>query len=131
QYDSYHPWAFFKKRSSVPGNVVVCMDLIDMIADNDDRFGILTDLTTANTGSGRPYPRAGRPHNNKANVLFHDGSVRLLKAFVPINGDIAPATFDARTTQLADWMIVYPRPGDSAQNLTYNRWKRGREIPNF
>ena len=60
-YASYHPWAFFKKRVQVPGSVVVALDTAAYVSANDDRFGSLSDLTTA-SGTSRPYPRAGNPH---------------------------------------------------------------------
>jgi len=118
-YSSYHPWAFFKKRTQVPGNVVVALDTAAFIAANDDRFASLGDLTTT-SGTSRPYPRAGHPHRGKANVLFHDGSVRQVTAY--------DAT-KTPSTELADWMIRYPQPGDSASTIENNRWKKGRELP--
>jgi len=126
-YASYHPWGFFKKRTQVPGNVLVALDVNKLIAANDDRFGTIGDLTTAN--SSHPYPRAGNPHDGKANMLFHDGSVRLAKGFNPVNGDLTPATLVPKSTQLEEWMIRYPQPTDSLQDKTYNRWKRGRQLP--
>ncbi|HEV2295865.1 MAG TPA: type II secretion system protein [Tepidisphaeraceae bacterium] len=130
-YASYRTWAFFKKKTQVPGNVVVALDVNQMVAANDDRFESLANLTTA-SGSGRPFPRAGRPHGkNQANVLFADGGVRLVKAFAPNGTNYAPTSFDPKTTQLEDWMIRYPRPGDSATTIATNRWKKGRELPNF
>jgi prepilin-type processing-associated H-X9-DG protein/prepilin-type N-terminal cleavage/methylation domain-containing protein len=127
-YASFHPWAFFKKRTQVPNNVIVALDLTDSPTKDDERFQNLGDLTTTN-GTGRPYPRGGHPHNNKANVLFHDGSVRLAKAFAPVGNNFAPTTTDPNTTELADWMIVYPRPGDSQATIETKRWAKGRPIP--
>jgi prepilin-type processing-associated H-X9-DG protein len=117
-YASYHPWAFYKKRVNVPGNVVVALDAAESVADNDDRFASLGDLTT--TSSSRPYPRAGHPHRGKANVLFHDGSVRTVTAYDPTK---------TPNTELADWMIRYPQPGDSAGTIEKNRWNKYRELP--
>ena len=127
---SFDPWACFKKRTQVPGNVLVALDNTDFISANDERFATLGDLTTA-SGSSRPYPRAGHPHQqNKANALFHDGSVYLLKAFAP-QGDPAPTTFNPATTQLEDWMIQAPRPTDSATTIETKRWAKGRPLPSF
>jgi prepilin-type N-terminal cleavage/methylation domain-containing protein/prepilin-type processing-associated H-X9-DG protein len=114
-------WASFKKRVQVPGNVVVALDAAAMIGSNDDRFQSVADLTTT-SGTSRPYPRAGRPHNkNKANVLFHDGSVRTVIAYDPNR---------TPNTELADWMIRYPnREKDSASTIENNRWNKGRELP--
>jgi prepilin-type N-terminal cleavage/methylation domain-containing protein/prepilin-type processing-associated H-X9-DG protein len=113
-------WAFFKKRTQVPGNVVVALDAAAYVGPNDDRFQSVGDLTTT-SGTARPYERAGRPHKGKANVLFHDGSVRTVKAFDPTKSP---------TTELADWMIRYPdSTKDSASTIENNRWKKGRELP--
>jgi prepilin-type N-terminal cleavage/methylation domain-containing protein/prepilin-type processing-associated H-X9-DG protein len=117
-YADYAPWAFFKKRQQVPGTVVVALDAAAKIYDDDDRFESLANLTTAS--SSRPLPRAGRPHFNKANVLFHDGGVRLVRAYDPAK---------TPNTELEDWMIRYPRPGDSAQTIDEQRWKHGRTLP--
>jgi prepilin-type N-terminal cleavage/methylation domain-containing protein/prepilin-type processing-associated H-X9-DG protein len=117
-YNSYKTWAFFKKRVQVPGTVVVALDAASTISANDDRFASLGDLTT--TSSSRPYPRAGNPHRGKANVMFHDGSVRTVTAYDPTK---------TPNTELADWMIRYPQPGDSATTIENNRWKKGRELP--
>jgi prepilin-type processing-associated H-X9-DG protein/prepilin-type N-terminal cleavage/methylation domain-containing protein len=118
-YPKYHPWAFFKKRVNVPGNVVVALDTAAQIAKDDDRFQSLSDLTTT-SGTSRPYPRGGNPHRGKANVLFHDGSVRTVTAYDPTK---------TPNTELADWMIRYPQPGDSATTIENNRGKKGRELP--
>lgn len=119
-YASMRPWAFFKKRVNVPPNVVIALDTASIIAKDDDRFQSLGDLTTI-SGTSRPYPRGGNPHRGKANVLFHDGSVRTVIAF------------DATKTpnsELADWMIRHPdATKDSASTIENNRWKKGRELP--
>jgi prepilin-type N-terminal cleavage/methylation domain-containing protein/prepilin-type processing-associated H-X9-DG protein len=117
-YATYQPWAFFKKRQQVPPTVVVALDAAAKVHDDDDRFESLANLTT--TGSSRPLPRAGRPHLNKTNVLFHDGGVRTLKAFDPAKTPVS---------DLEDWMIRYHRPGDSAQVIDEQRWKFGRTLP--
>jgi prepilin-type processing-associated H-X9-DG protein len=117
-YASYHPWAFFKKRVQVPATVLVALDAAATISANDDRFASLSDLTT--TSSSRPYARAGNPHRGKANAMFHDGSVRTVTAYDPTK---------TPNTELADWMIRYPQPGDSASTIENNRWKKGRELP--
>jgi prepilin-type N-terminal cleavage/methylation domain-containing protein/prepilin-type processing-associated H-X9-DG protein len=130
-YASFRPWAFFKKKTQVPGNVVVALDVNQMFGKDDDRFESLANLTTV-SGAARPFPRAGRHHGkNQANVLFADGAVRLVKAFAPNGENYTPTTFDPTTTQLADWMIRYRRPGDSATTIENDRWKKGRELPNF
>jgi prepilin-type N-terminal cleavage/methylation domain-containing protein/prepilin-type processing-associated H-X9-DG protein len=123
-YASYSVWAYFKKRVNVPGNVVVALDGPTGNWDtNDDRFATLGDLVT--TSSSRPYPRGGTIHSGKANVLFHDGSVRLVIAYNPRNPTNLP-TGDPRS-ELADWMIRAPnRVTETDPN---NRWQPRRELP--
>jgi prepilin-type N-terminal cleavage/methylation domain-containing protein/prepilin-type processing-associated H-X9-DG protein len=130
-YVTFRHWAMFKKKTQVPGNVVVALDVNQMFGANDDRFDSVANLTTAN--ASRPFPRAGRPHGkNQANVLFADGAVRLVKAFAPNGTNYAPTAFDPTTTQLEDWMVRYPNQStDSATTIANNRWKKGRELPNF
>jgi len=134
---AYEFWASFKKRTQVPGSVLVAIDATSgLSADDYERFGSLNDLTTAS--SSRPWPRAGTAHQNgKANALFHDGSIYLLKGFVP-QGDPKPTTFNPKTTDLAHWMIL--SPGNLISGQTYagsaggkpeNVWSKGRPLPNF
>jgi prepilin-type N-terminal cleavage/methylation domain-containing protein len=134
-------WAQFKKRSQVPGNVLVALDGAEQQSKDDERFGVLSDLTTAN-GSSRLWPRGGHPHQQlKANALFHDGSVILLKAFAPKPGQPQPTTHDPSTTQLENWMILPPgnlNPGPpqptyfgTAAGKPENVWQKGRPLPNF
>ncbi len=149
---SFTPFGQFKKRTNVPQNVLIALDLPDMQGKDDDRFGSLANLITASApamdpASSRPYPRAGRPHQQKkkANALFNDGSVRLIKAFNPIPpSNIAPTASIPETTDLRDWMIKttdylkgpstqtnYPNaPGihgeQSSQELV---WQKGRPLP--
>jgi prepilin-type N-terminal cleavage/methylation domain-containing protein/prepilin-type processing-associated H-X9-DG protein len=123
-YPGYSVWAYFKKRTAVPHNVVVALDGPTGNWDtNDDRFAILGDLVT--TSSSRPYPRGGTIHNGKANVLFHDGSVRLVVAYNARNPTNAP-TGDPRS-QLADWMIR--APNRVTETDPTNRWQWRRELP--
>ncbi len=129
----YVGWAEFKKRSQVPGNVIVALDVSEPLEKNDERFGDLGDLTTS--GSSRIRPRGGRPHPiNKANVLFIDGSVKLAKAFVPINNNFTPTTHDPKTTELADWMIKAPgnlnHPTSPFRTSNPDEvWQKGRPLP--
>ena len=107
-YANYHPWAYFKKRNKVPENVIVLLDLTDVQSANDDRFMKLADLIT-NTPT-----RAGKPHagKKKANILFHDGSVRSADPY----------------KDLAEWMIRAPQASDSVATLQ-QRWQKGRPLP--
>jgi prepilin-type processing-associated H-X9-DG protein len=131
---AYTKWAFFKKRPQVPGNVIVAMDIQTVRFKDDDRFGTLNHLTVQQSSGA--YPRAGRPHpGNKANVLFHDGSIRLLKAFDPGKGPVAPTTFDPKTTELQNWMILHPGnliSGATFYSATLTKddvWSKGRALP--
>lgn len=128
-YDSYRAWAYFKKKTQIPQNVVIALDNSDLIQNDDDRFMKLADLVTT---SGGEYGRGGtRHHQRKANVLFNDGVVRLVKAFnsnLPDNR--APAATDLSTTELREWMIRAKRvPGDSVTTIQNDRWAKGRPLP--
>ncbi|WP_428940685.1 prepilin-type N-terminal cleavage/methylation domain-containing protein [Fontivita pretiosa] len=106
----------YKKRTQVPNNVIVALDLTNSVAKDDERFSKVRELAATNNGQ-IPYPRGGRPHKNKANILFHDGSVRLARAFVPKSGMFLPSTVDPTTTDLDDWMIAT------------SQWVKGRPLP--
>jgi prepilin-type N-terminal cleavage/methylation domain-containing protein/prepilin-type processing-associated H-X9-DG protein len=124
-YPSYKTWAYFKKRNTIPANVVIALDVASQIGKDDDRFEQLGNLITI-SGTARPYPRAGYPHHGKkANVLFTDGAVRLIKAFTPKDGNLLPTAIDPATTELADWMIRCPRSGLAATAS----WQKGRPLP--
>jgi prepilin-type N-terminal cleavage/methylation domain-containing protein len=133
-YYGYRAWAYFKKKSQIPQNVVVALDNNDLIQDNDDRFMKIADLAST---SGGMYPRGGNRHQQrKGNVLFNDGVVRLVKIYVPPAGDgKAPPTVDPKATELQEWMIRAPRraqPGVTAESgttLEKDRWKKGRPLP--
>jgi prepilin-type processing-associated H-X9-DG protein len=121
----------------VPGNVLVAIDATSGLSSDDyERFGSLNDLTTASTS--RPWPRAGTAHQQgKANALFHDGSIYLLKGFVP-QGDPKPTTFNPKTTDLANWMILSPgnliagqTHAGAAAGKPENVWSKGRPLPSF
>jgi prepilin-type N-terminal cleavage/methylation domain-containing protein len=132
-YQTYRGWAYFKKKVQIPQNVIVALDNNDFIQDDDDRFSKLDDLVTQ---SGGTYGRGGYRHpEKKANVLFNDGTVRLVKAFNPPGGPgPAPATFTAGTTKLEEWMIRCvvrsgPKQDTSAVTIQTLRWMKGRALP--
>jgi prepilin-type N-terminal cleavage/methylation domain-containing protein/prepilin-type processing-associated H-X9-DG protein len=127
-YASYHPWAYFKKKTQVPQNVVIALDNNDLIQKDDDRFMKLADLAAATAPA---LPRAGNRHQNKANVLFADGVVRTIKAYSPTPSmKTPPTTVVPETTELTEWMIRAPRiPGDSQATIEKDRWKKGRPLP--
>ncbi|HYO10688.1 MAG TPA: type II secretion system protein [Tepidisphaeraceae bacterium] len=127
-YPTYKHWAYFKKRNQVPQSVVLALDNWDpgFVQKDDDRFASLEDLTWK-----KHY--AGNAHRGNANVLFHDGTVRNIKAFNVPKGRAWPTTtgeMKPEYTQLADWMIRVPNlNSDSATTIANNRWKKGRELP--
>jgi prepilin-type N-terminal cleavage/methylation domain-containing protein/prepilin-type processing-associated H-X9-DG protein len=118
-YDSYKDWAYFKKRVNVPANVVVALDVTSKGWHKDDfRFNSVGDLTTA-SGTSRPFPRGGTAHNKKANVLFNDGSVRLVTV---IDESKTPVY-----SELQDWMIRAPNRVNEPN--ADQRWQKNRELP--
>jgi prepilin-type N-terminal cleavage/methylation domain-containing protein/prepilin-type processing-associated H-X9-DG protein len=121
-FAKYSPWAYFKKRQSVPQNVVLALDVSTQWHKDDNRFEDVGDLTT--TGSSRPFPRGGTCHRGKANVLFTDGSIRLVIAYDPRPG-VSPIS------QLEDWMIKAPnRDGIYANPADANkRWQKNKDLP--
>ena len=128
EYASYHPWAYFKKKTQVPQNVVIALDNNDLVQKDDDRFMKLGDLAAATAPA---LPRAGNRHQNKANVLFADGVVRTIKAYSPPPSmKIPPTTVAPETTELAEWMIRCAKiPGDSQATIEKDRWRKGRPLP--
>jgi prepilin-type N-terminal cleavage/methylation domain-containing protein/prepilin-type processing-associated H-X9-DG protein len=116
KYAQYKDWAYYKKRVNVPANVVVALDVSSAWHKDDNRFEDLGDLTTV--GGSRPFPRGGNPHRGKANVLFEDGSVRLVIAYNPNNNPLS---------QLEDWMIK--APNRVTEPSPTKRWIKGRELP--
>jgi prepilin-type N-terminal cleavage/methylation domain-containing protein/prepilin-type processing-associated H-X9-DG protein len=150
---NYSQWAYFKKRTQVPGNVIMALDAPGIVGKDDDRFRTVQELVTASVPGGvpsdtaaRPFPRAGYPHAKKrTNVLFMDGSVRLVKAFDPsaIGDDIAPlaATYNVdnppASTDLREWMVRAATTRvagasdsvDNADTIQRHRWAKGRALP--
>jgi prepilin-type processing-associated H-X9-DG protein len=132
---SMQSWAFFKKVSSIPQNVLIALDTTDVPKTDAERFESVDELTWKKR-------IGGGPHTGKANMLFMDGSVRLARAYMAPNGQqlppdpptssTAPPEFTANPkafTDLEDWMIRYPRPTDSATTIEKSRWKKGRQLP--
>jgi prepilin-type processing-associated H-X9-DG protein/prepilin-type N-terminal cleavage/methylation domain-containing protein len=117
-YASFSTWAYFKKRVNIPQNVVVALDVTNPWHKDDNRIALVQDLTTGGSAS-RPYPRGGTCHGGKANVLFMDGSVRLLM----VNDQSKTPPF----SELQDWMIRAPDRVNET-NPT-QRWQKNRELP--
>jgi len=117
-YANYKDWAYFKKRVNIPHNVVVALDVTNAWHKDDNRFQDVGDLITGGSAS-RPFPRGGTCHKGKANVLFMDGSVRL----VLVNDQSkTPAV-----SELQDWMIKAPNRVNET-NPT-QRWDKTKDIP--
>ena len=142
QYQAKYQSIAFKKRSQVPDTVIIAVDAAPIWSDSDERFATLNELTLSS--ASRVYPRAGRPHTKgQANVLFHDGVVRLVRAFTPtdVTGP-TPTSISAaelpKVTQLKSWMILAPQCYDLQPTVpgltggTTNSedvWKKGRALP--
>jgi prepilin-type N-terminal cleavage/methylation domain-containing protein/prepilin-type processing-associated H-X9-DG protein len=115
---SFVQWAYYKKRGNVPSNVAIALDVSPQWHKDDNRFGVLGDLLTGGSSS-RPYPRGGISHKGKANVLFHDGSVRLLMVYDPKQ--------NPPFSELEKWMIRAPNR-DGTSNPA-DVWQPRRELP--
>ena len=115
-------YASFKKRTQVPDNVVVALDIRPWIWKDDDRFENVENLT--NLAAANKH-RAGNPHRGKANLLIFDGSVRMMN----------PYNTDSRNGPvLQEWMVRgwkdqdMTTPADIRNNAP-NRWQKGRPLP--
>ncbi|MFT3785394.1 MAG: type II secretion system protein [Tepidisphaeraceae bacterium] len=120
-YPTYQYWAFFKKRTQVPDNVVMWVEITGKVVVKDqERFDRLDYLTTKASspmvaaGFSTGYGGGGHTKANLGNVMFHDGSARLIRIFAPKPGaTIATATNDddpalKNYTDLRNWMICHP-----------------------
>jgi len=119
-------WAFFKKMTQIPPNVIVAMDATENQAISGyERFEDVDDLTFS------PNKRyAGTVHRGKTNILFFDGVVRevqLWKKNPPPVGGLGNTglTVNDVNPKFEDWMIKYPEPGSDPKK----RWQKGRPIP--
>jgi prepilin-type N-terminal cleavage/methylation domain-containing protein len=122
-------WAFFKKMTQIPSNVIVAMDATQNHAiSNYERFEDVDDLTW---GGNKGY--ASSVHRYKTNVLFFDGVVREVQLWkktpppVPGLGNSGLTANDVNP-KLQDWMIKAPKSDDNAATRA-NRWTKGRPIP--
>ena len=138
----YEKWAYFKKVSSIPQNVLIAVDQTDIPKDDAERFESVDDLTWKKRIAGGPHT------GGKANMLFMDGAVRLARAYTSPNGQrlpddppsaspTKPPEFAANPkawTDLEDWMIRCPNPlpapgVDTPATIDTSRWKKGRQLP--
>jgi hypothetical protein len=80
---------------------------------------------------------------SKSNALFHDGSVWLLRGYVPLPGMIRDFSNGNGTkpsgpmkayTDIEEWMVSHPGHAVSGSvngQKIEDTWKRGRPLPNF
>jgi prepilin-type N-terminal cleavage/methylation domain-containing protein len=117
-------WAFFKKMTQIPGNVIVAVDATpDILIKDYERFEDVDDLTW---GGNKYY--AGPVHRFNSNVLFADGVVRevsLWKKRPPPPPRSLGLSVNDINPKLEDWMIRYPEPGGDPNK----GWQKGRPIP--
>lgn len=111
-YSSFSYFAMFKKRSSLPQNVIIALDNPNVVANNDDTFATIADLTTVS--GTHTIPVGGTCHFGKANVLFTDGVVRLLYVYRPN---------DPTNTQILDYMTKYKTSNGTMV------WDRNKQLP--
>jgi prepilin-type N-terminal cleavage/methylation domain-containing protein len=149
-YPGFKDWAFFKKRTQVPNNVLVAVDSPDSypqydadhsVKNSDDRFSVLANLTWKQKDAGAPHGGSHDPTKRKANCLFHDGTVRLCRAFSPAdrNATFTDPKYSDKLlnayTDLREWMIAcpgkYPSGGGKVDGVSIlnQTWTRGRELP--
>jgi prepilin-type N-terminal cleavage/methylation domain-containing protein/prepilin-type processing-associated H-X9-DG protein len=138
---NYSKWAFFKKVTQIPPNVLIAIDTTDIPKDDGERFESVADLTWKKR-------IAGGPHTNfKANMLFMDGAVRLARGYTAPGGRQLPPDPSTVTTEppeftanpkdwtdLEDWMIRHPNPlpapgKDTPDTIEKQRWKKGKQLP--
>ncbi|MBC8105381.1 MAG: type II secretion system protein [Anaerolineae bacterium] len=138
---TYEKWAFFKKVTSIPSNVLIAIDQTDVAKDDAERFESVADLTWKKRIAGGPHT------NGRANMLFMDGSIRLARGYTAPTGRQLPLDPSSVTTEppefaanpkawtdLEDWMIRHPNPlpapgKDTAATIDTQRWKKGRQLP--
>lgn len=132
-YDNFTKWAFFKKRSKIPQNVIIAADVSSVITKDDDRVQTLDNLITTQAKL-RYTPRIGNCHSGKANVLFMDGVVRLLVGYNPKVAD--PDTVDTskintddtyQYSQIKRWMLYYGDRSDPSGKKIY--WDKNKGLP--
>jgi prepilin-type N-terminal cleavage/methylation domain-containing protein len=127
QYDANRAkWAFFKKMSQIPANVMVAMDATENTAISGyERFEDVDDITY---GGNKGY--ASSVHRYKTNILFFDGVVREVQLWKktppPVRGlGNTGVSVNDVNPKLEDWMIKYPIPGGDPKK----GWQKGRPIP--
>jgi prepilin-type N-terminal cleavage/methylation domain-containing protein len=102
----------FKKRASIPQNVIVMVDMTRTPDRDADRFLHADDLVTKNLGNGT-LGRIGWVHrnNSSANILFNGGYVMTLNLPDPLDllnyNDFIRANADGRWPKAKE-MGTYP-----------------------
>jgi prepilin-type N-terminal cleavage/methylation domain-containing protein len=140
-YPTYKQAHAFKKWAQVPGNVLTLVDVNEPLVKNDERFDTVQELTWKKAVAGRPHRR-----KTKGNVLFHGGSVHMVKTYLPQPGMITTgeggsgtdpkATIPAsKYTDLQEFVVMHPGHTDKASvNGSRKRedcWQKGRPLPGF
>ena len=117
-YGNYKSWAFFKKKTQVPGNVVVALDVTARPQSSKDRFNAPSTLN----GVGSSAMATGDDrHSGRSNVLFADGVVRRVRV-LDYTATGGPAS------QIESWMVLAPTPIGDDDTMV---WQKGRDLPNF
>jgi prepilin-type N-terminal cleavage/methylation domain-containing protein/prepilin-type processing-associated H-X9-DG protein len=121
----YEKWAYFKRITQVPSNVIIAVDSSDIVQKDDERFSAVSDLTYK-----KQY--VGWPHGHKANFLFNDGVVHATNPWAktatsPYTQALSSTETDANrhNPDLSDWMIRAP----GSTNNPDSTWIKGRPIP--
>ena len=131
-YPSYSKWAFFKKRSRLPQNVLIAADISSTISKDDERFQTLDDLIKTKTSNNATAPRIGNCHGGKVNALFSDGVVRLVMGYDPKVAD--PLSVDTtkintddtyRYSDIKRWMAYYGDKTDPKKIY----WDKNKPLP--
>jgi prepilin-type N-terminal cleavage/methylation domain-containing protein len=133
-YATYKQAHAFKKWTQVPGNVLVAVDANEPLVQNDERFDTVDELTWKKAYGGHPHRK-----RTKANALFHDGSIWLIKVYTPPAGMAPIQTSKPSTpvmsvyTDLQEWMVCHPGhlvPGSlNSKTSPDDVWKKGRPLP--
>jgi len=126
----------YAQYGAIPGFVIMMVETRALIGGNEDRFSSTGDITR----NGQPLAKddranAGTPHRGKGNILFCDGSVRLVNPYDPhiLLDSSSPGFISSENN---NWLIqrFVPNDASSASNLppSRKRWslyEKGRIVP--
>jgi len=129
----------FAQYGAVPGFVIMLIETRSLIGGNEDRFSSTSDITKI--GQADPVKddraNAGTPHRGKSNILFCDGSVRLVNPYDPkILLDSGSPQSAVPTYQQNNWLIQRFVPNDSTtpsrlppSRTRWSLYEKGRIVP--